>query len=55
MFNLFGKKDKETDKERFEKAKLETQIILVRNKDKNDKIREILENLHKKRESHGHR
>ena len=55
MFNIFQKHDKEVDDKRFEKAHEETQVILINNKDKNNKINEILANLHRKREQNGHR
>ena len=54
MYNPFKKKEEQVSaaKTRFEKESQETQIILSSNRDKNDKINEILENLHKKRQGH---
>jgi hypothetical protein len=54
MYNPFKRTDKLSDtKERFEKASQETQVILSSNRAKNDKINEILKNLHRRRDSHG--
>jgi hypothetical protein len=57
MYNPFKKVEKVSPsaKARFEKESQETQVILSSNRAKNDKINEILMNLHKKRESHGNR
>tara|TARA_R110000744_G_scaffold61874_1_gene127869 strand:+ start:317 stop:490 length:174 start_codon:yes stop_codon:yes gene_type:complete len=54
MYNPFKKKEEQVSaaKTRFEKESQETQVILSSNRAKNDKINEILTNLHKKRQGH---
>ena len=54
MYNPFKKVEKVSPsaKARFEKESQETQVILSSNRAKNDKINEILMNLHKKRQGH---
>tara|TARA_R110002126_G_scaffold124234_2_gene266078 strand:+ start:438 stop:611 length:174 start_codon:yes stop_codon:yes gene_type:complete len=54
MYNPFKKKEEQVSaaKTRFEKESQETQVILSSNRAKNDKINEILMNLHKKRQGH---
>ena len=55
MYNPFKPVQKERRSEarmKFDEASKETQVILSSNRDKNDKINEILANLHKKRQRH---
>ena len=52
-FRLVKKERRSEARMKFDEASKETQVILSSNREKNDKINEILINLHKKREGHG--